>query len=230
MKIGGFIPFSLVDFPGRFSCIIFTVGCNFRCPFCYNRDLVFGNVEVIPEEKILRWLESKKGKLEGCTITGGEPTLQPDLPEFIEKVKALGFDVKLDTNGSIPEMLREVLPLVDYVAMDLKAGLTPERYAKATGVKDMLERVKESARILMSSDVPYEFRTTVVPGIVTEEDIHSIGKFIKGARLWAIQQFRPEATTIDPAFSQVLPYLPSTVRKYAEIARQYVQKVVVRGI
>ncbi len=229
MLIGGLIPFSLVDFPGKFSCILFTIGCNFRCPFCYNKDLVFGNIEPMSLEKIFEWLETRKGKLEGVTITGGEPTLHKDLPEFIERIKGMGFAVKLDTNGSNPDMLRRVIDLVDYVAMDVKAGLVEERYRRATGIEGMVERVKESIRIIMSSNVPYEFRTTLVPGIVDEFDIKSIGEHIRGARLWALQQYRPE-NTIDPTFQNIKPYLPSKARSLAELASQYVEKVIVRGL
>lgn len=236
MFIGGVIHFTLIDFPGRIACIVFTAGCTFRCPFCYNKDLVLGNVERLDEEAFFRWLESRRGKIEGVVVTGGEPTIQKDLPDFLERVKSMGFDTKLDTNGANPEMLEKILRqgLLDYVAMDVKAPFDAEKFSRITGVRngveEMMERVAESIGIIMSSGVPYEFRTTVVPTLHGEKEIRGIGEIIRGAKLWALQGFRPEPTLIDPEMRKVKPYPPKAMQRFAEIAKGYVERVELRGV
>ena len=199
MKIGGLQKFSLIDYPGKLSAVIFTQGCNFRCPYCHNSDLVdpgkFG--EQLSEDEIVSFLDSRKGKLDGLVITGGEPTLQSDLIHFISKVKNLGFLVKLDTNGSRPEVIASLidLNLIDYIAMDIKAPL--DKYALVSGVSGLDEKSKENIDLIMNSGVPYEFRTTLAKTLVTEEDVPRIRAMIKGAKKYRINQFVPRETNLD---------------------------------
>ncbi|HIP74291.1 MAG TPA: anaerobic ribonucleoside-triphosphate reductase activating protein [Euryarchaeota archaeon] len=236
MFVGGVIHFTLIDFPGRIACTVFTVGCTFRCPFCYNKDLVLGNVSGTDVNAFFQWLESRKGKIEGVVVTGGEPTIQKDLPAFLERIKGMGFDTKLDTNGADPAMLKKLLELdlLDYVAMDVKAPFDAEKFSRVTGVKerveDVMKKVAESVDILLESGIPYEFRTTVVPTLHGEEEIRGMGEIIRGARLWALQGFRPEQNLIDPKMKSVKPYPPKVMQRFADIAREYVARVELRGV
>ncbi|MDR3558925.1 MAG: anaerobic ribonucleoside-triphosphate reductase activating protein, partial [Candidatus Pacebacteria bacterium] len=198
MNLGGFQKLTLIDFPGHIAATVFTVGCSFQCPFCHNPELVERgalNVERGMEKDFFAHLENRKGKLDGVCITGGEPTIQPDLVEFIQKIKALGYDVKLDSNGTRPDVLKKVIDarLVDYIAMDIKNQ--PARYAETVGLPDknfggLLDRVKLSVDLIMYSRIPYEFRTTVVPGIHTEKDFPEIAKWIAGAQNYYLQEYR----------------------------------------
>jgi pyruvate formate lyase activating enzyme len=198
MNIGGHQKLTLIDFPGHLATTIFTVGCNFRCPFCHNPELVFGagikalDTENKMEQEFFAFLNKRRGKLEGVCITGGEPTLQPDLIEFIKKVRAMGFLIKLDTNGARPDVLKRLLDLklLDFVAMDIKNQLG--RYSETVGVKVDTERIKLSAELIKNSRLPYEFRTTVVPGIHTEEDFLEIAKWLIGARSYYLQEYRED--------------------------------------
>ena len=222
MRIGGFQKFSLIDYPGKICAIVFTQGCNFRCPYCHNPELVkpslFG--KTIIEEEIFSFLEKRKGKLDAVEITGGEPTLQKDLVDFIHRVKEMGYLVKLDTNGSNPEMLEIIINhgLVDYIAMDIKAPL--EKYKEVTHSVISPEKIKRSIRIIMNSNIKYEFRTTVVKSQLSREDIISIGKLIEGAKLYVLQKFIP-SKTLDPNFLNEKTYsdgeLESLKRKLEKI-------------
>ena len=216
MHIGGYQKLTLIDYPGVIATTVFTVGCSFRCPFCHNPELVLRS-HFIPgteknEKEFFEFLEKRKGKLEGVCITGGEPTIQPDIIEFIQKIKALGFLVKLDTNGTRPDVLKKLLDLklLDFVAMDIKNQL--KNYNKTTGVKGPAstrgndrsstrggdkKRVKLSVDLIMNSKVPYEFRTTAVPGIHSEEDFLEIAKWINGAKAYYLQEYR-EKIILDP--------------------------------
>jgi pyruvate formate lyase activating enzyme len=182
MLIGGLLKFSLIDYPGKVAAVIFTQGCNYRCPFCHNPELVLpGSFNPpIQVDDVMAFLTQRRGQLQGVVITGGEPTLHPDLKDFIRRIKALGFLVKLDTNGSHPEVLRAILEekLVDLVAMDIKSSL--EGYCKAAGVAADLGCVKESIALIKASGGKYLFRTTVLKGIVSEDDIRQI-KALLGA-------------------------------------------------
>ena len=203
---------SLLDFPGKIACIAFAGGCNFRCPFCYNRDLVLESDDLpcITEEDILNYLKSREGWVDGIVVSGGEPTIHTELPEFLEKVKNLGFSVKLDTNGSNPKMLAGLIErrLVDYVALDVKAPLIEESYQAATGTqgRGVVEEVEESIEFLRSKGVDYEFRTTVVPALLTKEDVLLIAERIKGAERYYLQQFKPTDSHIDENYSKLKPY------------------------
>ena len=176
--ISGFQKLTLVDYPGYTACLIFTQGCNFRCPFCHNSDLVIGgnNANIIDEQVIFDYLDKRKGLIDGVCISGGEPLLQKDLELFIRKIKEKGYKVKLDTNGSKPKLLKNLIDnnLLDYVAMDVKN--TSNKYALTTGVKTNIEDIKESIDILKNSKIDYEFRTTIVKELHTIEDIKEILK------------------------------------------------------
>jgi len=210
MQIGGIEKSTLIDYPGKVACTIFTMGCNFRCPFCYSSELVLpekmAEQPKIAEKAFFDFLKERQGLLEGVVICGGEPTIHKDLPDFIKRIKDLGFLVKLDTNGSNPEMLRGLMRkgLVDYVAMDIKAPLGA-KYDLATGVKVDLDKIKESIEIIKGSGVDYEFRSTIVPSIHSKEDVIQMAKDISPAKKYYLQNFRGEKT-IDPRFEEIKPY------------------------
>lgn len=193
MRIGGYQKLTLIDYPGKIATTVFTVGCSFRCGFCHNPELViksqFPALNNL-EEEFFQHLEKRKGKLEGVCITGGEPTIQPDIIEFIKKIREMGFVVKLDSNGTRPDVLKKLyeLKLLDFVAMDIKNS--PENYSKTVGLTADIARIKLSVKMIMNSGVPYEFRTTVVPGIHEEKDFEKIAKWIKGAKAYYLQEYR----------------------------------------
>ena len=203
MILAGFQKLTLIDYPGKIATTVFTVGCNFRCPFCHNPELVLGagriafGTENKTEQEFFAFLKKRIGKLEGICITGGEPTLQPDLTEFIGKIKALGFLVKLDTNGARPDILKKLfnLKLLDFVAMDIKNQLG--RYSETVGVRVDTERIKLSVKLIMNAGIPYELRTTVVPGVHCEEDFLEIAQWIRGARAYWLQKYE-ETKILDP--------------------------------
>ncbi len=244
MIIGGLQQFSLLDYPGCVSAIIFTQGCNFRCQFCYNPMLVWpdkvGKLKYardieqqkdhpkIKEDDLFVFLKSRVGKLDAIVITGGEPCLQKDLFEFIKKIKKLGFLIKLDTNGSYPEILEKLLDkkLIDYMAMDLKAPA--EKYSQTTGVAENFNNIKKSVKIIMQSGLPYEFRTTVVPGLLNKDDINEMGKIIKGARAWYLQGFKSANDLVNQDLKGRVPYNSRQMQEMAEIGRKYVKKCEVR--
>lgn len=211
MQIGGLQKLTLIDYPGKLACTVFFVGCNFRCPFCHNSQLVLeeGIKEQpnISEAAFLKFIKERKGLMEGVCLTGGEPTLQNDLPDFMKKIKKLGFLVKLDTNGSNPEMLKIMFKekIVDYIAMDVKSPLKNEKYDEGAGVKVDLEKIKKSIELVKNSGVDYEFRTTVVPLMHTKEDILQIAKDIYPAKKYFLQNFKPEKT-IDQKLAKLKPY------------------------
>lgn len=191
---------TLIDYPGKLAATVFTVGCNFRCPFCHNPELVLSSQFTVHsnlEKEFLNFLKKRRGKLEGVCITGGEPTIQPDLVDFIRKIKKLGFLVKLDSNGTRPDVLKKLfdLKLLDFVAMDIKNQL--KKYDRTVGLKSDPARIKLSVDLIRNSKVPYEFRTTVVPGIHTEEDFTAIAQWIAGAESYYLQEYR-ELKILDP--------------------------------
>ena len=194
MDIGGYQKLTLIDYPGKIATTVFTVGCNFRCPFCHNPEIIaLRNTRDTSQEKdFLEFLSKRKGKLDGVCITGGEPTLQNDLLEFMGKIKKMGFLVKLDSNGGRPEIIEKALKLklVDYLAMDIKNQ--PKRYDETVGVKVQMEKIQLSIDLIRQSGLPYEFRTTVVPGIHTPEDFLVIRRWLKGSRAYYLQAYREE--------------------------------------
>ncbi len=226
MEIAGFEKLSFIDYPGKACSIVFTPRCNFRCPYCHNFEIINGSQHLIPEKEVFSFLEKRKGVIDAVEITGGEPTLQFDLIEFIEKVRELGFLIKLDTNGSNPKMLKQILDLgiVNYVAMDVKAPL--KKYELIAGVKVDEKAIASSIGLIMKKAPEYEFRTTVFPAL-KEQDFHEIGELIKGAEKYYLQQFRNKHTL---AANHVVPYPPKKLKEFAEIMKAYVKKVEIRGI
>ena len=232
MKIAGFIKTTLLDWEGKVACTIYLAGCDFRCPYCHNRDLVLhpGDVEAVDEAYVLEYIDENADFLDGVVISGGEPLLNDDIAELIKKLKALGMKIKVDTNGNHPDKLEDLIGagLIDFVAMDIKCSLN-ERYDIATDTKTDVERIKKSIRIVMDSGVDYEFRTTLAPIFVKESDIDSICKTIEGAKRYRLHQFRPK-NTLDSSLSVLDPYPESKVLNMAENAKKYVKDVRVRGI
>ena len=240
MKIHGLNKLTLLDYPGHMACLIFTGACNYRCPFCHNASLVLNpnSQPSISEEEIFAFLQSRKGILEGVCISGGEPTLQADLPEFIRKIRTMGFHVKLDTNGSRPGILKALLEegLLDYVSMDIKNAL--KKYLSTIGIPESVsgfnnlitDSVRQSAELLMQSSIPYEFRTTVVKELHSEEDLLSIGKWLNGANAYYLQSFRDSETLVGASLGQFHAYEPEQMRVFRDMLKPYFETVEVRGI
>ena len=230
MKIGGLQKTSLQDYPEEVSSIIWTIGCNFSCPFCYNKDLVKGKIAEIPEEDILSFLEKRKKLIDGLVISGGEPLLQKDLKNFCKKVKKLDYKIKIDTNGSFPEKLKELIDekLVDYIAMDLKAP--KKKYTALTNVKTDIKKIEKSIEIIKKSKLDYEFRTTFVPSLLKKEDIVEIAKWLKGVKKFYLQQFKMDASLISPKLSKVRPYSKEELIKILEDIKPCFDICEVRGI
>lgn len=230
MKICGLQKTTLLDFPGHVACTTFTGGCNFRCPFCHNSELLdVGGMGDYTEEEIFTFLKKRRGILEGVCITGGEPTLQPDLKAFISKIRALGLAVKLDTNGYRPELLKDLCRngLLDYVAMDIKAAR--ERYGEAAGAPSLnMTSIDKSIEFLLSGSVPYEFRTTVVRGIHTDEDFRGIGPWIRGCSGYYLQCFTDSGQVLVPGTYSA--FTKDEMLGFAELVRPYVGQVSLRGI
>ncbi len=231
MQIAAFQKLTLLDFPGTVACILFTNGCNFRCPFCHNKGLVLPGEETaqVDENEILDYLAKRKGILEGVNITGGEPMLHADLPELLQKIKALGYKIKVDTNGTRPDMLRQLVEngLVDYIAMDIKNA--PEAYPETIGLpKADLDAICASKTYLMEARIPYEFRTTVVKGLHDTEKLIQIAKWIAGAEAYFLQSYTDSGHVLSPeglsAFSE------EEMRIFADAIRPYVPSAQVRGI
>lgn len=247
MIIGGLQKFSLLDYPGHLAAIIFTQGCNFRCHFCYNPMLVrppdelsYASAPTVKESgaeakdhrqslsDLFVFLAARVGKLEGVVITGGEPTIQPDLPDFIGRIRELGYKVKLDTNGTNPEMLLRMIEdkLVDYLAMDIKAA--PARYSEVVGVRVDLEKVKKSVKIIMRSGLPYEFRTTLVPGLINKKDLEDMGELIRGARKWYLQHFKSDTELVDETFKGAAGFKQSELEELRRTAAAFVENCELR--
>jgi len=226
MKISGIQKLTLLDFPGKVACTVFTPGCNLRCPFCHNATLVFSCTDEIGEENVLAFLKKRVGILDGMCVTGGEPLLQKDIADFLRKVKALGYQIKLDTNGTFPDRLQPLLAeqLVDYVAMDIKAA--PGNYDNATGVVTDLEKVRQSVELLKHSGIPYEFRTTTVKGIHTTADFTELAQWLQGAENYYIQQYKIADDMIGAPFES---FTKAELDAFATIMRQAVKNVGVRG-
>ena len=229
MKLHGIQKMTLLDFPGVVSCTIFLGGCDFRCPFCHNFELIDGTAEPIMDDgELIEFLRSRKALIDGVAITGGEPCLHKDLPELIRKIRAEGYKVKLDTNGYHPEMLKAILDegIVDYVAMDIKNS--EEKYALTCGLDDInMDIIKESISILMNSGIDYEFRTTVVDELHEEADFEKIGEMIRGAKHYFLQRFTdrdsvPYGNLTAPSFKKM--------HKYCEIAHNFVTNTELRGV
>ena len=230
MKIHGFQKTTLLDYPEHVAATIFLGGCNFRCPFCQNGQLVLdpASQPVIPEEEVFAYLEKRHGILEGVCITGGEPTLQEELAGFIYRLKDMGYLVKLDTNGYRPEVLKALLQkgLLDYVAMDIKAS--PERYSVAAGLEALdMKRIRESIRLLKESGIPHEFRTTVVKGIHRKEEFEEIGRLLQGCPAYYLQGFRESESMIGEGYEA---FSIEEMKEMAALAEKYMDRVALRGV
>lgn len=221
---------TLVDYPDKVACTIFLPKCNFRCPYCYNRDLVMNpeKLETIPEDEFLDFLKKRKKWLDGVCITGGEPCLDKELPMLISKIKELGYFVKLDTNGFNPEMLKVLLDkkLVDYIAMDIKGPLG--KYDEITRVNVDKKAISKSIELIKNSGIEYEFRSTLMPRLHSKEDIEDIGKMLSGSKRFFLQQFKPIETTIDRDFAEERPFSIEEMKELQEILQKYVKDVEIR--
>ena len=228
MIIKGLQKLTLLDFPTRLAATVFLGGCNMRCPFCHNASLVVRDGgENISEDALFSFLESRRGKLSGVCITGGEPTLYKELPTFINNIRALGYAVKLDTNGTNPDMLEGLISdgLIDYVAMDIKSSRAG--YPTASGVADIdISKIEESVQILLSGKVDYEFRTTLVKELHTLSDMEDIGRWIKGAKRYFLQGFKDSGDLISDGFSEVDT---KTVAEFLRVIMAYVPSAQIRG-
>jgi len=226
MTIGGIQKFSTVDYPGYTVASIFTIGCNMRCGYCHNPELVLPEqyAGAIPEEEIFEFLEKRRGLLDGVAISGGGPTMQEDLPDFIRRCKKMGFLVKLDTNGTNPGVLRELLQenLVDFVAMDIKGPL--EKYSQIAARPIDIDAIRESIDLIRT--VPHEFRTTIVRGQLVPEDFESIGQLVHGADRFALQYFVP-GTTVSPQFNKRESFTKQEMDRARDIMSRHVQECVV---
>lgn len=229
MNIGGLQKVSLIDYPGKISAIIFTQGCNFRCPYCHNPELVDPKLYkscLFPKD-ILDFLEHRRGKLDAVTITGGEPTLQENLIPLIQKIRKMGFAVKLDSNGSRPDVLARLLKdkLLDFVALDIKAPR--DKYQSVVNTPVDAAIVAESVRLVLKSKIPQEFRTTIVKSMLTPKDILAIAKEIAGAKRYALQRFQP-AQTLDPEYAGENSYPEKELLKLKEQLETIVPLIVIR--
>lgn len=230
LEIKGLEKLSVIDYPGKTCCIVFLAGCNFRCPYCHNPDLIErpGELESMTGEDVLEFMKSRRKWLDGVCVTGGEPCLHEGLEDFLRKVKKEGFLTKLDTNGTNPEMVERLVKegLLDYIAMDVKAP--PERYGEVTRSEVDIEKVRKSTEVIMRSGVDYEFRTTVVPKLFRKQDVEGIGSWLNGAGKFFIQGFRA-GNTLDKAFEKEPAFTESELEELAEIARKHFREVGVRS-
>ncbi len=227
MRLGGLMKMTLLDFPGKVACTVFTVGCGFRCPFCHNASLVTHPESELSSEAFFAFLKKRQGVLDGVCVTGGEPLGQSDIAPFLRDIRALGYAVKLDTNGAHPEALAALLDegLADYVAMDIKAS--PEKYPMTVGLTAMPTGVFESAALLMRGATPFEFRTTVVEELHEPEDFSAIGKWIAGTERYFLQRFTDSGDLIGEGLSQPSP---EKMRACLAAVLPYVPKAALRGM
>ena len=229
MKIGGLQKLTLLDFPGRCACTVFTVGCNLRCPFCHNAPLVTEQPPaLIDPQEVLALLQKRRGVLDGVCFTGGEPLLHPDLHDLIREIRGMGFAVKLDTNGTFPDRLQALIDegLLDYVAMDIKNA--PDRYAETVGVPGFdVKNIEQSVRILQSGKVPFEFRTTVVRELHTAKDFQKIADWLQGDELYFLQQFVDSGDLIRGGFSA---YSKAEMEAFLPLLTPKIPKAAIRGV
>jgi pyruvate formate lyase activating enzyme len=229
MKIGGLQKVSLIDYPGLICATIFLQGCNFKCSYCHNPELVDTQLfhPCIKENEVLDFLNTRKGKLDAVTITGGEPTIQDDLAPFIKKIKKMKFAVKLDTNGSQPQVIKNLLDekLLDFIAMDIKAPL--EKYKSVVKVPINYDLIKESIKLILKAKIPHEFRTTIVESQLGEKDIQQIAKLISGANSYALQKFVP-AKTLDKKFLKEKSYPEEKLQKIKKSLEHQITSVTIR--
>ena len=229
MKLAGLQKLTLLDFPGHVACTVFTAGCNLRCPFCHNSELVLPERKppLMDVENFFSFLSKRQGILEGVCVTGGEPLLQKDIAPFLRRIKDLGFAVKLDTNGCFPTVLRSLVEegLVDYVAMDIKNS--PARYGQTAGIPNFdLTPIKESVAFLLSGAVGYEFRTTAAAQLHDEDCFEDIGQWLQGARAYFLQEFKDSGDVLTPGLT---PPTPEQMECFRDIVRNYIPGARIRG-
>lgn len=243
MKIAGYLQTSLLEWPGKISAVVFLPGCDFRCPFCHNKDLVLSpqKLPAIPEEEVLTDLEKRKKWIDGVVFTGGEPTLTADLVDFLEKVKGLGFLTMMETNGTKPEVLKRLFKkkLLDRLSLDVKTELESEAYTQAAGAEVDLEAIKKSIKMVANSGLEFEFRTTVVSTIHTQESLVRLAKQLKeigdqasesaGLPWWFLQQFRSQ-DCLDPRFEKIKPYDLEFLEKVLAAAKRHFPQTKLRGV
>ncbi len=229
MKIGGLHRVSLIDYPGLICAVIFLQGCNFKCSYCHNPELVDPGLFriCIREKDVMEFLDARRGKLDAVSITGGEPTIQEKLPAFIKHIKKMGYAVKVDTNGSRPHIIKSLLDekLLNYIAMDIKAPL--EKYKNIANAHIDPESIKESIRLILDAKIPYEFRTTVVESQLDENDILKIAELIAGASHYVLQKFVP-SKTLDSRFLKEKSFSDEKLQKIKSSLEQQIQKVIIR--
>lgn len=224
MKFSGIQKTSLIDFPDRVATVLFTPNCNLRCPYCHNWRIVLNpKPPFLTEETVIQILEKRKKYVNAVVITGGEPTMHKELPKFSKRLKEKGFAVKLDTNGFFPQVIKECLPYVNYIALDVKTSL--EKYRRL-GAKDTVDFLR-TVEILKNGEVEYEFRTTMVPGFVDKEDIIKMSEIVKGGKRFVFQQF-VAGDTLDKTFNTVNPYSSEFISEFASVMREYVENVTLR--
>ena len=235
MLIGGINTLTLQDYPDKIACILFTVGCNFRCGFCHNPQFVlpeeicnYKDTHCIPEDSFFRFLDQRQGLLDGVVVSGGEPTLHPDLIPFLKKIKAKGFLTKLDTNGTQPNVIAQMLDqyCLDYIAMDIKSDMA--NYEHITNSTVDLDSIKQTRDLIMRSQIPYEFRTTVISEIHTPQMIQSIGEFCQNAENFGLQNFR-NIKVLDPKYKQYTAVSDENLFAYKKILKQYIENVEIRN-
>lgn len=216
LKIKGLQKTSLIDYPGKIACTVFLAGCNFRCGFCYNKDLVLdsGKLEIISQDEFFDFLDRRKGKLEGVVVCGGEPCFNEDLVDFISKIKNKGFLVKLDTNGSFPEVLKELVKLIDYIAMDVKYPFS--KYEKFEN------KVRDSVKLVIDSGVNHEFRSTCIPGILNKEDLVGIARCLENGKRYYLQQFRNKSC-LDKDYEKIKPYSKEKLEEFARKCNLFIE-------
>ena len=223
MLIGGIQKTTLIDYPDKIAATIFTIGCNFRCSFCHNPEIVKGVAKVIPEDQLWDLLDKRKKITDAVCITGGEPTLQKDLKQFITKIKKMGFLVKLDTNGTHPEVIEDLIKhkLIDYIAMDIKAPW--DKYQKVTVKKINIQKIKDSVKLIRDSKLPHEFRSTVLPALHSEEDILKMARQVKGAEKYYLQPFRSRDNLMDEKMIKALTYSRKQLNDIVEQIKDWFQ-------
>lgn len=234
MLVSGIQQFTLLDYPGKVAAIVFVPGCTFRCGFCHNSEFVLPEKiqklapHFITPQAVLNFLRKRSGKLEGVVISGGEPTVMPDLPEFIRNVKRLGFLVKLDTCGRHPQMVKDLVQekLVDYVAMDVKTS--PAHYRKLVGPGANVADLRKSIRFLMKDTVEYEFRSTLIKEVHPPAVLREMGEWVAGAKVWYLQRFR-NGETLDPTFANYRAFTDKELKKIKQSLGKYVKRVVIRS-
>lgn len=230
MIIGGIQKNSLIDFPAKICCVIFTAGCNFECPYCHNPELIKPPFKTINPEEIFVFLDKRKSLLDGVAITGGEPTLQKDLPEFCERVKTFGFPIKIDTNGSRPKDIALLIQnsLVDYIAMDIKS--LPDNYSPHIAQNVDPADILESINVIKTSGLPHEFRTTCVKPFVNADIMHEIARIIDGANLFVLQKANFQNTILHPAFfeNNVKPFSTDEIESFQKTVSPFVDKTLIR--